>query len=131
MELDDTRSSLRRLVIGNDEARVTITRNQRAPELFFVSWAVKWGGESTASGEVIFSKEDVLAAFGMANFCRMSGRALVALYGGDVAAPGKYIRYHQYLNVPGPSTGHDGATSVSVLLTEGIKRTVKHFIHAA
>lgn len=89
-----------------------------------VSWKVRWSRDEEVNGQVFFSDACLRTAFGLSEENGVSGEWLLKEYGGDVAAQGLFIRYQQFLNVPGPGTGHDGDPNVSLELTEQMKNAV-------
>ena len=103
------------------------------PDLWNVKWHVKFSRYEAASGNCIFSTEKLECAFGLREDfsiaqLREESTRIVKEYGGSVASSGLFIRWHNYLTIPGPSTGHDHAPAVSILLNDGIKRTIREAI---
>lgn len=69
----------------------------------------------------------VAAAFGLTDYLPMQlpGDFLLEKYGGDVACQFLFIRWQDYLNIPGPGTGHDGDPNISIKLTDEIKEAIR------
>ena len=42
--------------------------------------------------------------------------------------PGKFVRFHNYLNIPGRGEGQDGDANLSVYLSESIQEAVKDML---
>ena len=117
------------LVIQGSAAEVLITKKNLHGCL--VEWKIRHGGiENSVSGKVIFSRDEVLIAFGFfdCNLDAFEGDWLLKRFGGTVAQQCKYIRYKQFLNIPGPGTGSDGDPNVSIEITEEIKKAIKELL---
>lgn len=115
------------IVIAGSAAQVRITRRaMTVDEGWFVDWEIIHSQQESAEGRVIFTTEELRAAFGLSN--SPGGEFsywLIQDYGGDSASQGKYIRWQNYLNIPCPGTGHDGDPNVSICLDNEIKDTVR------
>lgn len=103
----------------------------RAPETsaWIFEYKIRQPVSMFFSGKVWMSKEDLETVFGLSNKCeKMWGQGILDSYGGDVAYQGKYIRYKNFLNVPGPGTGDDGDPNVSIEINDVIKEEIKFLI---
>lgn len=90
-----------------------------------VNYTIHHSLQSSSSGSIWFSPDDLKTAFGLSEECDDSGgQTLVDLYGGDVAYLGRYIRAADFLNIPGPGHGFKGDANVSIQLTQTIKDAV-------
>ena len=110
------------LVINNHAARLIIERRQTD---WRVLWQINHGENGSASGYAIFSKDDILQAFGLSSEIGIYGQWLIDRYGGTTAAQFKYIRYLDWLNIPCPGTGNDGDPNISLCIDSKIKNTIK------
>ena len=97
-------------------------------------WVIKYqilhdgsmGVVARNEGTFWFSEEDIKSAFGLSDDCEAhTGQVIIDHAGGDVAYQGKYIRYSDYLNIPGPGTSFDGDPNLSIHLSYTIKQAVK------
>lgn len=113
------------LIISGSAAEVKISR---LPDVTYGEWLVEWeiiqSPHEKTSGNLIFSADELRAAFGLTEQSGLHGHWLIERYGGDSAAQGRYIRYKDYLNIPGPGTGHDGDPNVSIHLDGDIKEAI-------
>jgi hypothetical protein len=96
-------------------------------------WKVDWhitNPDGQVEGYVMMDDAELSAAFNINSVRRNNGKNIQNGDDGIVTVQGKFIRYGDYLNIPGPGTGHDGDPNVSVLLNEDIKifvgRTIKN-----
>jgi hypothetical protein len=96
---------------------------------WIVEYTIKHSLQSRNSGIIWMSKEDLETAFGLSDACEEAyGQGIINDHGGEVAHQGMYLRYHHYLNIPGPGTGHDGDANVSIDVDPDIKGALKHFL---
>jgi hypothetical protein len=106
------------------------------------AWGVAWHithfypTAEIASGKVLFSKNELKAAFclgdDLGQESRDGGMWLIDAYGGDIAAQGKFILYthnfSNFLNIPCPGTGHDGDPNVSILVSDEIREAISKLV---
>lgn len=110
----------KKVVFGSMATKLTITPGPEAG-----TWRVEWHiihslGANEDRGFRIFSNDTFGRAFGFGRL-RSGGRedhALLQRFGGTNGQTGKYIRCENYLNIPGPGTGHDGDPNISLTLHE-------------
>lgn len=111
------------LVIQGSAAEVVITK---VVEGYLVGWKIRHGGpEIGVLGKTWFSSDDLAMAFGLRNTIPKFGKWLIERFGGTTASQGAFIRYKDWLNIPGPGTGHDYDPNVSIQLTQEIKQAVR------
>ncbi|MFI5260518.1 MAG: hypothetical protein ACHQU0_01865 [Candidatus Paceibacteria bacterium] len=79
-------------------------------------------------GYVIFTTEELQAAFGLSAFSGEDGDHLISRYGAESAKVGKFIRWQEYLNIPCPGTGNNGDPNLSILITDEMKVTLQELI---
>lgn len=72
-------------------------------------------------GKMNFDLATASAAFGIIDLCHSSSFWMVDKYGATAARQGFFIRYQDYLCLPGPGTGRDGDSNLSILLDEEIQ----------
>lgn len=90
-----------------------------------VEYEIRHCPDSVTKGGVWMSENDLKTAFDLSDVCeRRFGQKVLDTYGGDVAHQGMYIRYHEFLNIPGPGTGDDGDPNVSIYIDEMITASV-------
>lgn len=72
-------------------------------------------------GKMSFDMPTAAAAFGMVDLCHRSSAWMIDFYGAQAARQGFFIRYGDYLSIPGPGTGRDGDSNLSLFLEPDIK----------
>lgn len=110
------------LVIQGSAAEVVITKTI---EGYLVNWNIKHDKSANVSGKTWISSDDIERVFGIRNSIPESGEWLIERFGGTTASQGAFIRYREFLNIPGPGTGHDGTANVSILLTQEIQQAAR------
>jgi len=96
-----------------------------------IGWFVDWEithqiyDKIGVKGRVWFNDDVLKSAFGLSDSSGMYGNWLIERYGADVADPGKYIRWKEFLNIPCPGTVHEEDPNISILLNENIKHAVQ------
>ncbi|MFW0862024.1 MAG: hypothetical protein ACKKL6_00340 [Candidatus Komeilibacteria bacterium] len=96
-------------------------------------WLVKWKVVQVhqiqeVTGQRCFSDDDLKSAFGLSTTSGEHGEWMISRFGATVAEQAKYIRWRDYLNIPGPGIGHDGDPNVSILLSDEIKWAVRNLL---
>ena len=86
-----------------------------------ILWEIRFGSNGRVNGQVIFPDKYLRAAFGLSDEVGFGGEWMLSEYGADTAAQGWFIRYQNFLNIPGPGTGHDGNPNISIEITEEMK----------
>ena len=120
------------LELGASAANVVISPDSSK------GWIIKYRithafGGFGVDGKIYMTTNELEVAFDLHgrlddSFVWPSSQWLINRYGGDFAAQGSFIRYHRFLNIPGPGTGHDGDANVSIELNDEIKAAVKALI---
>jgi hypothetical protein len=92
---------------------------------WIIEYEILHSPDSWSKGRVRMSTDDIKTAFGLSDSCEeMWGQEILWAHGGDVAHQGKYIRYRNFLNIPGPGTGHDRDANLSVFVSKEVKSAV-------
>ncbi len=120
------------LAISGSAAFVEIMLSPHITSELF-KWTVRWKVVQIAeieevSGQRFFSDGDLKSAFGISEASGEHGDWIISRFGADVAEQSKYIRWKEYLNIPGPGTGHDGDPNVSVYLSKEIQWAVRNLL---
>ncbi len=91
-----------------------------------VLYRISYGSDTRFEGRVWMNAAELRAAFGLRCVCDFGSRNqwLVDEYGADFAVQGKFIRWSDFLNIPGPGTGHDGDANVSIKVHTNIIHAV-------
>lgn len=124
----------RQLVIGSQNLDMTIAKNHHPQDKeqgeWFVEYQMDHGPTRTwTKGIIIMTTQDLKTAFGLSEECEADdGQGILDVCGGDVAKEGKYIRYKQFLNIPGPGYGWDGDSNVSMRVTKDMKIALEKFM---
>ncbi len=119
------------VTITASAAQLIVTERAGAPEgdQWVVTWQIifRTGG---VRGRIIMNAMELCGAFGL-NDLPSEGECWLADEDHDaVAIPGKYFRYGDYLNIPGPGTGNDDDPNISVLLSPDIKKAITEMVMA-
>lgn len=98
-----------------------------------VRWRVKLSYLEEASGNCLFSTEQLECAFGLREAFSEEidirhSNWMIQEHGGSVAFQGRFIRWDKYLTIPAPGMGHDGVAAVSIELNDEIKNAVREAI---
>lgn len=116
------------LVIASSTAEVRIEGSE--VNGFKIQFNIVFSRGYGVVGIVYMKIGDLLSAFGLQDEIGIYGQGLLDNYGGDCANQGKYIRYKDFLNIPGPGTGHDGDPNISIHLDDEIKDAVQKLLNA-
>ncbi|MDO8579772.1 MAG: hypothetical protein Q7R72_02800 [bacterium] len=95
--------------------------------LFCLEYKLTHGLENWATGKIVFSRETLRLAFAIDGFCSEHNQWILSEFGGDAAVPGKFIRWKDYVNFPGPGTGHSGDANVSVKIRPEMAEAIRRF----
>lgn len=112
------------LMIQGNAAEVMIMRSGNG---WAVTWKVNHGGDSFVSGRTLFSYDNLWKAF-FYNPVIADESFLLERFGGTAASQGKFIRWKEWLNIPGPGIGHDGDPNVSIKLDDEMKKAVEQLL---
>jgi len=114
------------LIKEGNIAEVLITRQGTG---WLVTWKINHGGEDIISGKVHFSDDILERAFNLLDIVPNNALHLIERFGGTTAATGKFIRWKDYLNIPGPGTGCNDDPNVSIKIDDEIRNAVKQLIY--
>ncbi len=125
-------ASEHKIVICSDEnpssaaASIVIERVFGHDELFSIQYQLRHS-DSSVTGRIEMRSEFLRSAFGVADIVGESSAWLLENFGGDAAHQGSFIRYKNYLNIPGPGTGHDGDANISARIDEKMTTVIDMF----
>lgn len=109
------------LVIAGHAAKVIIEKEGQAYRVF---WEITHHGGSIV-GNIFMFRPTLEAAFGLTDSIQFADSEwLIDEYGATTAAYRAFIRFGDYLNMPGPGTGHDGDPNISIKIDNGIRQAV-------
>lgn len=91
---------------------------------FEVVYAINNGWRGGINGIVNMDREMVEAAFGLKDEIENFSQGTIDRHGATVARQGIFIRWNEYLNIPGPGTGSDGDPNVSLEISGEIKEAI-------
>lgn len=102
-------------------------------EGFHRHWLVKWRIQHYGEllGSAVFTDEELRRAFNLPVDHHPHFQIFPVMgerYGADDGIPGKFIRWKEYLNIPGPGTGWDGDPNISIKLTPEITNAVQQVL---
>lgn len=95
---------------------------------WFVDYEINHSVFGKINGCIEMNTQDLKSAFGLSDESGEYGDQIIERYGADVANQGIYIRYKNFLNIPGPGTGNDGDANISIHLDEEIKNAIKEIL---
>jgi hypothetical protein len=116
MEVPDLGGSFSRLVLSDSRVEMTINRVEN--DKWKVEWQLvhAWGDDT---GCRAFDDQELASAFGISDRSDQYSDWMLQRFGGTCAHQGLFIRYNEFLCIPGPGTGHDGSPEVSMILYDG------------
>jgi hypothetical protein len=121
---DDATAPTSTMILNSNSVKIKIRSN--AGHGYIVEYTITQSPDCHNSGTIWMSKKNIEAAFGLSNTCpEFGGQWLADEYGADVAQQGQYIRYGNFLNIPGPGTGNDGDSNVSIFIDKKIQDAIK------
>lgn len=137
MQVREKESTPGHLVIKGSAAELSITSatllnlqlRSKGPD-WMVDWRVEHSPHDYATGQTLMDLDTLKTAFGFNHTTTGYSEWLIHRYGGTAAEQGHFIRWNQYLNIPGPGTGADGDPNVSLKLNDSIKKSVGELIFA-
>ncbi|MCL5006930.1 MAG: hypothetical protein M1153_02195 [Patescibacteria group bacterium] len=120
-----------KLVVVSKWAKLVVSAYKGSgDEKWSVHWEIDHGRIAGVGGQILFSSEELIAAFGCSERVLASHNELTKRYGADCGVQGKYIRQLRYLNIPCPGTGSDGDPNISAYITESIRLGVWKLLNA-
>ncbi len=135
MSLDKERTDAEHEVVINGSAAEVKVRpyfqREWEKEWWIVEWQIKHSPYEYVQGSVVFDSALLEQAFGLSNDSHDLGDEVLKLHGGTSAFPARFIRYGNYLNIPGPGSGHDGDPNVSIELTPVVQETIRRMLNAS
>lgn len=105
------------LELGSRAVQVRITRMvSTSNERWIVEWKIRFSQRLDYSqGRLVMSRQLLRRIFGLdGNGEQERSTWLLDRYGADAGEPGFFLRWGDYVNIPGPGTGHDGDANVSI-----------------
>ena len=118
------------LWLESDKVNVSIRYDIR--DKWIVHYTIHRVNESTIKCDILMSAEGIYTAFGIIDECddlqRDRGQEIIDRFGGQFCLQGQFIRWKNWLNIPGPGTGLRGDANLSLEITEEIKKVVREFI---
>lgn len=125
-------STIGHLHLEASAASLIILRRERGKPEFEIRWQVVFSLMEKAEGRLLMTKEMLESAFGISNkLTSITAEWIINRYGGSVAHQGQYIRWDNFLNIPGPGLGHDGDPNVSVMIDDEIREYLHLFLDAS
>ena len=127
MRVKEFCSGQKTLVLAGSAATVQIMPwpiEGQKPEPWGVEWEVKQSRNEKANGRVFMNDKQLAGAFGLAEYRDELSQSILRDFPAECAHQGKFIRQGEYLNIPGPGTGHDGDPNASIQINGEIKAAV-------
>jgi len=115
-------------VVIHDKDKNALTIDQYA-----TGWDVKWDVihdfHKNLHGMVHLNTAELMAAFGIRDFCKTNDKKAARQYGVDILVSETFIRLDELLSVPGPSVkGNLISPAISLHLTDEIIQAVADMI---
>lgn len=108
------------LLLESKSVRVNLSSDSQREGwnvLYQIKHEISW-----TNGFIHLSNNELKVAFDLPDAVGSPAyQEILDLYGGDAAVQGKFIRYKQHLNIPGPGTGMDGDPNVSILIDSSMQ----------
>lgn len=113
------------VIIKSNATRLSISKKiTKKDVLWNINYSISHGDSCLTSNSLIMTSESLARAFGLDDNFEESGSSILKEFGGTNGLQGKYIRYKEYLNLPGPGTGHDGDPNLSIKIDDKIKTAI-------
>lgn len=78
---------------------------------------------------MLFLPSQLEAAFGFSDLIGWNGGYLGIKYGATCASAGRYIRWRDFLNMPGPGIGREFDPNLSLRITPEIASVIERMLH--
>lgn len=128
MKLDKNESSKEVLVLKGSAAEVRITKAPGEESGWFIEYRIDHGGGCQTNGRVWMTDSELGAAFGLVEDVERNSSWMIERFGGTVAKQRKFIRYRDFLNIPGPGSGYQGDPNVSIELYPETKLAIHNLV---
>lgn len=117
------------LIVGMRTRVKIIPRSIPSGGGWFVEWEKAKNLFEWIRGRILFTSDDLKAAFGLRGAFGESDDWLIKRFGPEVIAiHGEYIRQGNFLCIPCFGTGHNGDSNVSVFITEAIQDAIRKLL---
>lgn len=118
------------LWLESDKVSVSIKYDIR--NKWIVHYTIYEQNESSIKCDIHMTAEAIYAAFGIndeyGDLPWDRGQGIIDRFGGHFCLQGKFIRWKNWLNIPGPGTGLKGDVNLSLEITDDIKKVVREFM---
>ncbi len=112
--------------------RITI-KKEKTVNVFSINYEIDANESSTYYGSITASYKTIEAMFGFKKWNEDSGTELLSKFchdpdnpfETDKCASNVFIRYKEFLNIPGPSWGHHTDPAISIMVNEEIKSAIR------
>lgn len=118
-------SSKKEILIKGSAAKLIISVNEEREDSYLVIYEINHGVGET-KGSIRFNMAMLLDAFGMTE--HFKNTSILSDYGGDSAMQGAFIRWKDFLNIPGPGTAFDGDPNISLEINEDMRVAVRDML---
>ncbi|MFA5747554.1 MAG: hypothetical protein WC872_00405 [Candidatus Absconditabacterales bacterium] len=108
-------------------AKLTIYPNPNN-DTYFVKIEINFGMDDKTKTVISVLDHTLYSAFGFSDLSPEPAEELIKRYGCSAASVGQFVRYENYLNMPGPGTGNDCDTNISILIDDKMKEAVLKLI---
>ncbi|MDO8638947.1 MAG: hypothetical protein Q7R43_05200 [Candidatus Daviesbacteria bacterium] len=127
----DKDSSRDWVIIKNRVAKLEIFQAVSTQPIWPLKWQIiQCSLQEEVMGKIRMDTHTLKSAFDFENITPRGSRWLIEKYGGGAAEQGAFIRWGNFLNIPGPGTGHDGDPNISIFLTDVIRNSIFNLIYS-
>jgi len=118
------------LQIVSDRATLTISPDKEPHKhrVWVLAFEINRVTAFSLKTQLKIPEKTLCLAFALRDDPDSSDEWLTGHYGADSAIPGYYIRSGDYLNIPGPGTGRDGDSNLSILLDNDIRALLEQLL---
>lgn len=118
------------LWLESDKVSVSIKYDIKDKWIFH--YTIYINNESSIKCDISMSAEEIYIAFGIIDECENRpwdrGQEIINQFGGQFCLQGQFIRWKNWVNVPGPGTGLKGDVNLSLEITEEMRKIVREFM---
>jgi hypothetical protein len=109
-------------------ARLKVEKHEHMDGHFWlVHWTIDFSLIESVKGEIAMSDDTLASAFGLLEI-KPEYSWMTKRFMAESCKQGKFIRVENYVNIPGPGTGHDGDPNISIFLDQEMKDAVEKMI---
>ncbi len=113
------------IILCSQATNLSITHCEGRRIRWILRWTIVFSCESHLEAQQFIDTRTLEEMFGIRECIYANSRWLIKKYGGSSARECVFLRYKDWLNIPGPGTGNDGDPNLSVYVTEEIRDAIR------